>query len=138
MFNNAECPRDDRLYKIRNLVDLLVEKFKMCNMSSENMCIDESVIPFVGRLSFLQFIEHKRHRYEIKVFKLCINDGYTIDFKIYAGQESVPGIGVSIKIVMELAKEYLDKGRTIFTEHWYTSLIFANQLLNRSTNLVGT
>lgn len=101
--NNAECPPDDRLYKIRNLVDLLVEKFKMWNMPSENMCIDESVIPFVGRLSFRQFIKHKRHRYGIKVFKLCINNGYTIDFKIYAGQESIPGVGISTKIVMELA-----------------------------------
>lgn len=55
--NNAECTRGDRLYKIRNLVDLLVEKFKMWNMPSEKMYIDESVIPFVGQLSFRQFIK---------------------------------------------------------------------------------
>ncbi|XP_050064607.1 piggyBac transposable element-derived protein 4-like [Aphis gossypii] len=136
--NNAECPPGDRLFKIRNLVDLLVMKFKMWNVPSENMCIDESVIPFVGRLSFRQFIKNKRHRYGIKVFKLCINDGYTIGFKIYAGQESVPGVGVSTKIVMELAEDYLDKGRTMYTDNWYTSVTLANQLLNRSTNLVGT
>jgi len=136
--NNAECPPNDRLFKIRNLVDLLVMKFKMWNVPSENMCIDESVIPFVGRLSFRQFIKNKRHRYGIKVFKLCINDGYTIGFKIYAGQESVPGVGVSTKIVMELAEDYLDKGRTMYTDNWYTSVTLANQLLNRSTNLVGT
>ncbi|XP_060881920.1 piggyBac transposable element-derived protein 4-like [Metopolophium dirhodum] len=118
--NNAECPPGDRLFKIRNLVDLLVMKFKMWNVPSKNMCIDESVIPFVGRLSFRQFIKNKRHRYGIKVFKLCINDGYTIGFKIYAGQESVPGVGVSTKIVMELAEDYLDKGRTMYTDNWYT------------------
>lgn len=69
---------------------------------------------------------------------MCINDGYTIGFKIYAGQESVPGVGVSTKIVMELAEEYLDKGRTTYTDNWYMSVTLANQLLNRSTNLVGT
>jgi len=69
---------------------------------------------------------------------LCINDGYTIGFKIYAGQESVPGEGVSTKIVMELAEDYLDKGRTMYTDNWYTSVTLANQLLKRSTNLVGT
>lgn len=42
--NNAEYPHGNKLYKIRNLVDLLVGKFKMWNMPSENMCIDESVI----------------------------------------------------------------------------------------------
>jgi len=39
---------------------------------------------------------------------------------------------------MELAEDYLDKGRTMYTDNWYTSVTLANQLLNRSTNLVGT
>lgn len=102
------------------------------------MCIDESVIPFVGRLSFHQYIKNKRHRYGIKIFKLCINDGYTIGFKIYAGQEAIPGVAISTKIVMELAADYLDEGRTMFTDNWYTSVSLANELLGRSTNLVGT
>lgn len=102
------------------------------------MCIDESVIPFVGRLSFRQYIKNKRHRYGIKIFKLCINDGYTVGFKIYAGQEAIPGVTVSSKIVIELAADYLDEGRTMFTDNWYTSVSLANELLSRSTNLVGT
>lgn len=69
---------------------------------------------------------------------MSINDGYTIGFKIYTGQESVPGVWVSTEIVMELAEECLDKGRTMYTDNWYTSVTLDNQLLNRSTNLVGT
>ncbi|KAL4132575.1 hypothetical protein QTP88_009699 [Uroleucon formosanum] len=57
---------------------------------------------------------------------------------MYVGQESVPGVGVFTKIVMELTEDYLDKGRTMYTDNWYTSVTLANQLLNRSTNLVGT
>lgn len=136
--NNETCPRGDRLHKIRGLVDLLVSKYKLCNIPGENLCIDESVIPFVGRLSFRQYIKNKRHRYGIKIFKLCINDGYTVGFKIYAGQEALPGVGVSTKIVMELAQDYLDMGRTIFTDNWYTSVSLTNELLSRSTNAVGT
>jgi hypothetical protein len=67
-----------------------------------------------------------------------MNDGYTLDFKIYAGQESVPGMGLSTKIVMELSEDYLDMGRTIFNDNWYTSISLANELLSRSTNSVGT
>jgi len=136
--NNQTCPRGDRLYKVRGLVDMLVSKYKICNIPGENLCIDESVIPFVGRLSFRQYIKNKRHRYGIKIFKLCINDGYTVGFKIYAGQEAIPGVAVSTKIVMELAADYLDEGRTMFTDNWYTSVSLANELLSRSTNLVGT
>lgn len=136
--NNQTCPRGDRLFKVHGLVDMLVSKYKLCNIPGENLCIDESVIPFVGRLSFRQYIKNKRHRYGIKVFKLCINDRYTVGFKIYAGQESIPGEAVSTKIEMELAADYLDEGRTMFTDNWYTSVSLARELLSRSTNLVGT
>jgi hypothetical protein len=46
-----------------------------------------------------------------------MNDGYTVDFKIYAGQESVPGMGFSTKIIMELSEDYLEMGRTIFIDN---------------------
>jgi len=74
------------------------------------MCIDESIFPFVGRLSFRQYIKNKRHRYGIKIFKLCIDNFYTVGFKIYAGKESVVGQRVSTRIVTEMAEEYLDMG----------------------------
>jgi hypothetical protein len=86
--NNNECPRGDRIFKIRGLVDMLVNKFKNYNIPGENVCVDESIIPFVERLSFRQYIQNKRHRYEIKVFKLCTNDGYTVGFEIYAGDRN--------------------------------------------------
>lgn len=63
--NNNECPRGDRIFKIRGLVDMLVYKFKNCNVPGENVCVDESIIPFVGRWSFRQFNQNKRHRYGI-------------------------------------------------------------------------
>lgn len=110
---------------IRGSIDMLVYKFKNCNVPGENLYVDISIIPFVGRLSFHQYNQNKRHRYGIKIFKLCMNDGYTVDFKIYAGQESVSGMGLSTKMVMELSEEYLDMGR-IFTDNWYTSISLAN------------
>jgi len=85
--NNQTCPKGDRLYKVRGLVDMLVSKYKRCNIPGENICIAKSMNPFVGRLSFCRYIKNKRHQYSIKIFKLCINDG----FKIYTGQESIPG-----------------------------------------------
>lgn len=102
------------------------------------MCIDESIIPFVGRLSFRQYIKNKHHRYGIKIFKLCIQDAYTIGFRVYTGREAEPGVEVSTKIVMEMSEEYLDFGRTLYTDNWYTSINLAHKLLSRSTNLVGT
>ncbi|XP_022177034.1 uncharacterized protein LOC111038297 [Myzus persicae] len=39
---------------------------------------------------------------------------------------------------MEMAEDYLDLGRTMYTDNWYSSYDLASELLNRSTNLVGT
>lgn len=136
--NNVECPKGDRLFKVRDLIDSLVDKYKCAMIPEEHMCIDESIIPFVGRLSFRQYIKNKHHRYGIKIFKLCIQDAYTIGFRVYTGREAEPGVEVSTKIVMEMSEEYLDFGRTLYTDNWYTSINLAHKLLSRSTNLVGT
>lgn len=51
------------------------------------------------------------------VFKLCTNNFYTIGFKMYASKEDVAGRKVSTKVVMEMAKDYLDLGRTIYSNN---------------------
>lgn len=136
--NNDDCPPGDRLFKISGLLDLLLSKYKMARTPEESMCIDESIVPFVGRLSFRQYIQNKRHRYGIKIFKLCIDNFYTVGFKIYAGKEAVVGQRLSTRIVTEMAEEYLDIGRTMYTDNWYSSYDLATELLKRSTHLVGT
>lgn len=136
--NNALCPPGDRLFKVNKLLDLLLSKFKMARAPKQSMCIDESMIPFTGRLSFKQYIQNKTHKYGIKLFKLCIDNFYTVGIKIYAGKEATVGQRVSTKVVMEIAEDYLDLGRTMYTDNWYSSYDLASELLNRSTNLVGT
>jgi len=91
-----------------------------------------------GRLQFRQYIQNKRHRYGIKIFKLCINNFYTVGFKIYAGKEADKVQRVSTKVVLEMAEDYLDMGRTMYTDNWYSSYDLAIELLNRKTHLVGT
>lgn len=72
--NNVLCPPGDRLFKVNKLLDLLLSKFKMARAPKQSMCIDESMIPFTGRLSFKQYIQNKTHKYGIKLFKLCIDN----------------------------------------------------------------
>lgn len=136
--NNNMCPPGDRLHKIKELLDMLMAKYKFACTPKESMCIDESIVPFVGKLSFKQYIQNKRHRYGIKIFKLCINNFYTVGFKIYAGKEADKVQRVSTKVVLEMAEDYLDMGRTVYTDNWYSSYNLATELLNRKTHLVGT
>ncbi|CAH2008658.1 unnamed protein product [Acanthoscelides obtectus] len=45
------------------------------------------MIPYQGRLVFKQYNPMKTHKYGIKVFKLCCDNGYTWNLSIYAGKE---------------------------------------------------
>ena len=41
------------LYKIRGLLNLIIPKFQSLYVPNQNVCIDESMIPFKGRISFV-------------------------------------------------------------------------------------
>jgi len=90
---------------------------------------------------FRQYLKQKRHRYGIKVFKLCGGAGYTYSFQIYTGKEKnkdkITG-NLSSEIVISLCKDILGKGHTICTDNWYTSVDLAEKLLTMNTHLVGT
>lgn len=51
---------------------------------------------------------------------------------------SAQGDGMSSEVVLTLCETYLDSGRTISTDNYYTSLPLAEALLQRRTHLVGT
>jgi hypothetical protein len=39
---------------------------------------------------------------------------------------------------MDLVDDYLDFGRTLYVDNWYTSISLVHQLIERKTYLVGT
>ncbi|XP_026465869.1 abscisic acid and environmental stress-inducible protein-like, partial [Ctenocephalides felis] len=42
------------------------------------------MVPWRGRLGFRQYIPGKRHKYGVKLYKLCLSEGYTHNIEIYA------------------------------------------------------
>ncbi|KAF2886153.1 hypothetical protein ILUMI_20020, partial [Ignelater luminosus] len=57
---------------------------------------------------------------------------------MYAGKEVVTGIYISSKVVMELMELYLDFGRCLYSNNWYTSVTLAEKLLERNIHPIGT
>lgn len=78
-----------KLYKIERFLKMFVDRCQHLKIPGEGICIDESLILFRGRLLFRQYIPNKRHRYGIKLFKLCSAGGYTHNIQIYAGKNEV-------------------------------------------------
>ncbi|KAF3426717.1 hypothetical protein E2986_12625, partial [Frieseomelitta varia] len=91
----------------------------------QNICIDESLLLFKGRLSFKQFIPPKCNRFGIKSFVACDCTGYILDMIVYSGSKteisvSDENLSKSGNIAMTLMKDYLGKGRSLFVNNWYT------------------
>lgn len=76
----------DKRYKISPLVDHIRSAFKNNFSPFKNVCLDESLILFKGRLLWKQYIPKKRSRFGIKLLVICdVETDYVLDCIVYAG-----------------------------------------------------
>ena len=138
--NNEKKHADqDRLFKSKPLLDLLKDRFKSIYIPTSTISIDETMVPWKGRLLFKQYIPGKVHKYGIKIYKLAATNGYTWNFTIYTGkQDPTAGLGHSQTVVMNLSEDLLGCYRTIVTDNFFTSISLAEHLLQNDTYLIGT
>lgn len=139
--DNETGDKENRLYKISNIIEKFQKKCSNECVPGETVAIDETMIPFRGRLHFRQYIPSKRHRYGVKLFKLCDPNGYTYRLSVYTGQNFTnldKNRGLAEKVVLQLLNDYLNIGRTVITDNFYTSIYLAKSLLAAKTHLLGT
>lgn len=149
-FSDNTMAGTNRLFKIENLLNMFIKRFKEAYTPGNTVCIDESMIPWRGRLVFRQYNPRKRHRYGIKLYKVCASKGYTWNFSVYVGQDLSPDYSAAENVIYKLLGGLLDngkglvpggllgEGRLLITDNWYTSVPLALGLLEHSTHLVGT
>ncbi len=142
-FVNNDENNTEKLYKILPIVLHMKDKFQQFFKPYQNLCIDESVLVWKGRLSFKQYIPSKRHRFGVKLFILCdCETKYILDFIIYTGADTqielINNLGISGSVVMTLMKPYLRKGHILYVDNWYTSPKLFLELYNQDTGGVGT
>lgn len=136
--DKSQADPKNRLYKLGSVINDVMTNSNNCMQPYDSFCINESLIKFIGRLSFKQYIKNKKSKFGIKLFKLCISPCYTLAIKVFAGKEANAELNVGSKIVLELSEPYLDCGRTLYVDNWYTSIELAESLNDRQTHLVGT
>lgn len=142
---DAKDPQRDRLHKIRPIVDMIKVNCSSVLSPGPDLCVDESLVLFKGRVAFKQFVRTKRARFGLKMFELCTSRGILLDFLVYHGKmreelESIPGHNVlfSEQVPITLMSRYLDKGHRLFLDNYYMSPVLTQYLLDRQTKAVGT
>lgn len=105
------------------IFDRLKRKYEKIFTPREPVVIYETLIPWRGRLIFEQYIANKAHKYAIKLFKLCSNTAYTWAMKIYSGRsaDGVRETALAHDVRLQLAEKLFYQGRTLYTDHFYTS-----------------
>ncbi|XP_064868624.1 piggyBac transposable element-derived protein 4-like [Oncorhynchus nerka] len=141
--NNATAILSDPLYKIRNVLINLTSAFGRVFVPYKDLCIDESLMLWKGRLAFRQYIPSKRHRFGVKFFVMCdVKTGFVQDIIVYTGSTTdikhYDGLGVSGSVVMTMLAPHLGKGHTLYVDNWYSSPTLFQHLLSNSTGACGT
>ncbi|XP_068111048.1 piggyBac transposable element-derived protein 4-like [Hyperolius riggenbachi] len=139
-------PSHDRLFKLRPLLTHLSAVFMDVYTPHREIAVDESLVPFHGRLSMKQYIPSKRARCGVKIYRACESGtGYTFTFKIYEGKDSIlqPAgcpeyISTSGKIVVDLLNPLLHQGYHVYLDNFYTSVPLFKFLFSVQTGACGT
>jgi len=125
----------DRLWKIRDLFEILNSTFSKFYNPSENLTVDEVIVSFKGRVIFRQYIPRKHKCFGIKIFKLCDLTGYTYDMKVYLGkdrQRTAQHVTATHATVTELTRKIEGRGHKLYT--WTISFLPLNYFMTWRIN----
>lgn len=77
----------DPLYKLRPLLDPLIANFRAAYTPNRELSIDEAMVGFKGRLSFIQYLPKKPTKWGMKAFVLADScTGYVYNWRLYTGR----------------------------------------------------
>ena len=85
----ATDPGREKLFKVRDIVEILVDRFKTVYIATENISVDEQLLRYEGRLSFKQYIPTKRARFGINLFSLCEDSAHLWISFVYLGKTTI-------------------------------------------------
>lgn len=116
------------------IIDYFSKKFKENFNLSQNISIDEGMIPWRGRLNFKVYNPSKITKYGILIRMMCDSiTGYISSFKIYSG------VGQPLaKTVMELLTPSYGKWHHLYMDNYYNSVELAENLLEKKIRVCGT
>ncbi|XP_014784704.1 piggyBac transposable element-derived protein 4-like [Octopus bimaculoides] len=81
-------PNYNPLYKVRPVIDLLLNSYKTVYLPGKNLSVDEAMIGYKGRVHFQQYMPAKPTKWGIKIWDVCESDtGYCVNFDVYTGKK---------------------------------------------------
>ena len=142
-FDIASHPQP-KLKKIFEIFQITCRKFQEVYIPEKDITVDESLVPYKGRLGYKQYIPSKRARFGVKMYELCeSHSGYIWNMICYTGKDTpfhseYKKYGSTTACVMTLAHDLLNKGYCLSLDNFYTSPELAELLIAKKTDVYGT
>lgn len=123
----------DKLAPNRNFHSAFVTNCQRAYNVGESVTMDEMLVSFRGRCSFIQYMPQKLAKYGIKVYSMCDSQTfYTYNMFIYCGTQKPEPYVTSNKpfdIVKNLTEPLKRTNRNVTTDYWFSSYPLAEYLL---------
>ena len=135
-----------RINKVKALLDLLVPNFQESYTPSRDISVDETMVGFRGWFGAKQYMPNKPTKYGVKAFTMADSThGYILNILLYTGRDTLANASSQYRdlpqpaqVVLHVVEPYLDQGRHVFTDRYYTSIPLAQALSDRRTAFTGT
>ncbi|CAF1454756.1 unnamed protein product [Rotaria sordida] len=132
----------DRLAPIRTIFECFVKQLPQHFIPSENLTIDEQLVPFRGRCSFVQYMPKKPSKYGLKFWVLCdVDSRYVLALELYTGKiGNVIQRNLATNVVLRLVDQLPNKvkqGRNVTYDRFFSDFHLAQALLERKMTSLG-
>ena len=132
--SNAAGTNEDRLYKIRTILDTVLNKFRTNYIPDRETSLDEGMLVWRGPLQFCMYNPSKITKYGILVWIVCESStGYICNLQIYDGK-----CGPLTQTVAFPLEPYEGKGYHLYQDSYYNSVHQTNKLLQKLIRVCGT
>lgn len=116
-------------------------KFIKFGVFSDNLSIDEQMVPYFGRHSCKMYIKGKPIRFGYKVWCLCSSEGYLYYFLPYSGcsdnYNKTVGLGADVVLRLLECVEHPTR-HAIYFDNFFTSYLLMLILTERKVAATGT
>ncbi|XP_035707126.1 piggyBac transposable element-derived protein 4 [Folsomia candida] len=124
----------------------ILANFSSAVIPGKNICIDETLLAYKGRLSFRQYNPKKRGRFGIKMFVLCdCALKFVLNILPYQGKSTpladrswLKDLGFGGATVLTLLQGYLNKAYHVVVDNWFLGPKLAKIMLAEKTYVLGT
>ena len=135
--DNESRPLDckDRLYKVRPVLNSIVNRFQEVYIPEKQISIAEAIIGWKDRLVFTTYMPDKPDKYGMKVYLVCESQsGYIWNMEAHTGKSQ----RIENLVLHLLGDRLLNKGYHLYHNNYYNNVRLSEMLLQKNTYVCGT